>query len=123
MSSTKNELILGVALVLIASIAHAQEAKCPSYQGKRPLSSVVVFDGPPEERADLIPDFAKGNSDHVYASWEVSYIFDAGRNLFLVCRYAGSGDAEAVTIKVDKRVKQCIYRTHGGGIPAELTCK
>jgi len=119
-----NKLIFSVALVLSPiGTAHAQEAKCPSYHGKHPLTSVVVFDGPPEQRADLMPDVSKGSGDHAYASWDVSYIFDSGRNLFLVCRYADAGNANTVTVKVEKKLQRCIYRTHSGGRPAELICK
>lgn len=117
-----NKIILGVALAL-AGTAHAQEVKCPSYQGKVPLSTVVLFDGPPEQRADLMPDVSKGTGDHAYASWDVSYIFASGRNLFLVCKFASSPNSTDVTVKVEKKVQRCIYRTHSGAKPAELSCK
>lgn len=114
--------MLSIALVL-AGTTHAQQAKCPSYQGKNFLSSVVLFDGPPEQRADLMPDVSKGSGDHAYALWDVSYIFASGRNLFLVCRFGGLENSSDVTIKVEKKVRRCIYRTHSGGKPAEMSCK
>jgi hypothetical protein len=117
-----NRLIVSAVLVVV-SMAHGEEAKCPSYKDKSPLSTVVLFDGPPEQRADLMPDVSKGRGDHAYASWDVSYVFDSGRNLFLVCRFAGMTDTDAVTVKVEKRVQRCIYRTHGKGKPAQLTCR
>ena len=118
-----NRVILTLAVAFAVHTVHAKEVKCPSYQGKSALSTVDLFDGPPEERADLMPDVSKGNADHAYASWEVGYIFDKGRNLFLICHFSGSDDADGMKIKVEKKVQRCIFRTHGSGKPAELTCK
>lgn len=119
-----NKLILSVVLLLtLNGPAHAQDPRCPSYQGKSPLSSVALFDGPPEQKADLAPDVSKGTGDHAYASWDVSYIFDSGRTLFLVCRFAGADNSNSVTVKVEKKVRRCIYRTYSGTRPAKLSCK
>jgi hypothetical protein len=75
-----NELLLSIALLFSLTVAaHAQEGTCPRYHANRPLSSVVLFDGPPEQRADLMPDVSRGSGDHAYASWDVSYIFESGR--------------------------------------------
>ena len=115
-------ILLGLALAAAAT-AQAQEAKCPRYHGKSPLVSGVVFDGPPEEKADLMPDISRGKGSHAYASWDVGYLFDQGRSVYLVCRYSGHGDENAVTVKVEKKALHCIYRTHAGGQPAELSCK
>jgi len=120
---TLNRLIPGLAL-LLACTAQAQETKCPSYHGKNPLSTVSVFDGPAEEKADLVPDVSKASGGRlVSASWQVGYLYGIGRKVFLVCRFAGLGDADAATIKVDQKVQTCIFRAHGGGQPAEMTCK
>ena len=115
------KLILGIVLVLAAT-AHAQDVKCPSYHGKNPLSGVSIFDGPPAEKADLAPDIEKGSGDHIYTSWDVSDLHGTGRDLFLVCRFAGLGDAQSVTIKLDKKVRKCFYRSHSAGLPAEAEC-
>jgi hypothetical protein len=117
-----NEIVVGAALML-AGTAHGQAVKCPSYQEKTPLSTVVLYDGPPEQRADLMPDVSKGSGDRAYASWDVGYIFGSGRNLFLLCRFGDMDNAHAVTVKVEKKVERCVYRTHAGGKPAELSCK
>jgi hypothetical protein len=116
-----NKLIVSLAL-LLAMRMQAQVAKCPPYKGKSPLSSVTVFDGPPEQRADLMPDVSKGSGDHTYASWDVAYILAAGRNLYLVCEFGGTGDKDTTTVKVEAKVEHCAYRTHKGK-PAEVTCK
>jgi hypothetical protein len=115
--------ILGVALALeLLAMAHAQEARCPAYKEKAPLSGVVLYDGPPEQKADLMPDISKGSGDHVYASWKVGYIFDKGRKLYLVCRFGNKID-DTSTVEVDARVQSCVFRSHRGGKPAELICK
>jgi hypothetical protein len=113
--------ILGTFLVLAAA-AHAQGVKCPSHQGNQPLSRVSVFDGPPAENADLAPDIQTGGGDHIYLEWEVSSLSSSDRGVFLVCRYAASGDEPSLTIKLDKKMRRCIYRSHGGGLPAEAEC-
>ena len=109
--------------MVCAVAAQGQEARCPSHKDKHPLVSGVVYDGPPEQLADLMPDVTRGKGDHAFASWEVGYVFDSGRSLYLMCRYAGLSDAQAVTVKVDTKVKQCVFRTHAGKLPAELGCK
>jgi hypothetical protein len=113
--------ILG-ALLVLAATAHAQEFKCPSSQGKNPLFNVAVFDGPPADKAELAPDVSKGKTSYTFASWDVAYLYGMGHNVFLVCKFAGLGDAQAVTIKVDKKVQQCIFQTPKG-LPAEAVCK
>jgi hypothetical protein len=109
------------SLLVIAGPACAQGASCPAYQEKNRLVTVTLFDGPPSEMASLMPDVSKGSGDHAYASWDVGYIFDAGRSLYLACEYSGSKKTTA--IKVEKKVQQCTYRTHAAPKPVELNCK
>jgi hypothetical protein len=114
--------LLPILAVVFACTTFAAEIKCPSYRSKHPLFSVVLFDGPPEEKADLMPDRSTGSGDHANSSWDVGYIFGSGRNLFLMCRYSGLGDSKNLTIKVEKKVERCVFRTRPKGQPAELTC-
>ena len=118
---TRTILVGALALGLMA-MAHAQEARCPAQKDKAPLSGVVLYDGPPEQKADLMPDISRGSGDHVYASWKVGYIFDKGRKLYLVCRFGNKIDNTS-TVEVDAPVKSCVYRSRPGGKPAELICK
>ena len=104
-----NSLVLAGALGF-AGVAFSAEVKCPAYQDKHPLVSVVLFDGPPAEKADLMPDASTGSGDNAVSSWEVGYIFASGRNLFLVCRFSGVEDSKNATIKVEKKVERCIFR-------------
>jgi hypothetical protein len=115
--------IFGAAL-LLAVAAHAQEVKCPSYhsQGKNPLFNAALFDGPPSNKVELEPDVSRGKLSYTYASWNVGYLYGMSHTIFLVCKFEGLGDAGNVTIKVDKKVQQCVFRTHKG-LPAEAVCK
>lgn len=119
--SSWNRFIL-VALVL-GQAARSAEIKCPAYQGKHPLANVAVFDGPPEEKADLVPDSSNSSGGRTASSWNVDYIFQAGRKLYVVCRYSGLDEAKSLTIKAETKVQQCIFRTAKKPQPAELTCK
>jgi hypothetical protein len=110
-------------ILLIAMAAPAQSFKCPAMQGKNALASISVFDGPPAEKADLAPDLTKGSGDHLYSSWDIGYLFGMGRTPYLVCKYAGLPDAQAVTLIIDKRVTKCVFQAHGIGQPAEAECK
>lgn len=115
--------ILAGLLSLVAFTACAQELKCPASQGKNVLTSVDLFDGPPAERADLVPDDSRGTTNLMYASWKVGYLFDSGRKLYVVCSYSGPQPTSEVTLKAEKRVSSCIFRAHGKGHPTELSCK
>lgn len=104
-------------------MAQRQPAKCPSFKEKVPLAGVVLYDGPPEHRADLMPDVSKGTGEHVYASWKVGYVFDQGRKLFLVCRFGTTTSTNTATVQVDKKVESCVFRAQRKGQPAELVCQ
>jgi len=63
------------------------------------------------------------STSYTYASWDIGYLFKIGHTPFLTCRYGTLKDTETVTVKVDKPVQKCIFRTHGASQPAELICK
>jgi len=115
-----NKIAILFVLLLSGTTAQADEVKCPSLHAGIQLSSAIVYDGPPNEMADLIPDKSRGSGNHATSSWEVGYIYDAGRNVFLVCKY---GLNDFVTIQAKKKVRTCIYRTHSGKKPTEMFCK
>lgn len=119
---SSNSLILVCALVF-ARVAYPAEIKCPSYEGKHPLVSVVVYDGPPEEKADLMPDSSTGKGSQAVSTWDVGYIFGSGRNLFLVCHFSGLPESKNVTVKVETKVERCVFRAPGPHRPAEASCK
>jgi hypothetical protein len=120
LSSTSLILFCGLTL---ASVACSSETTCPALQDKHPLSSVILFDGPPEEKADLMPDASTGKGDQAVSTWNVGYIFTSGRKLFLVCKYSGTPQSGNVTVKVEKKVDRCVFRAPSKDRPAELTCQ
>lgn len=75
---------------------------CPARPGQQ-LQFIDVFDGPPEEMAFLRP----GLEQPRYGSWELGYIYDAGRSVTIRCKYA---DGQALDVKLSKRVGRCNYR-------------
>jgi hypothetical protein len=114
--------ILGLAL-LFAVTAWAQEFKCPTTQGKKPLTNASAFDGPPEEKAELEPDDSRGKTSYTSASWDIGYLFKIGRTPFLECRYGSLKDIETATIKVEKPVQKCVFRANTANSPAEMIWK
>ena len=107
-------------LLLAASAAGADEPACPAYHGAAPLAQVSVFDGPPEEQADLVPDRSEGTAGSLHSEWDLGYLYDQGRNAVLVCRYGKSADP--VTVPITRKVARCVFRAHGGK-PAEMSCR
>lgn len=117
-----SKLIL-LCCTLAAPTMAQMAVKCPPYQGSRPLASATVFDGPPSEKADLVPDETTGKGDRAVSTWEVGYLFQQGRNVFLVCHYPGLKPSADKTIQVEKKVDRCVFRAPGVRRPAELSCK
>lgn len=116
-------VLLGVCAVAgMQEGAHAQEYRCPAMQGKSPLADADVFDGPPSAKVALVPDVSQGTPGSSYASWNVGYLSGPSHMVYLVCRYEGLGDAQAVTVKVDRTVQECVVRARKGQ-PAEAYCR
>jgi hypothetical protein len=78
------------AFVVVTGVVHAQDVRCPPFYGSWPLSNAVVFDGPPDQKADIMPDISRSEAGNDYASWDVGYVYEAGRQVFLVCRYSSA---------------------------------
>jgi hypothetical protein len=108
-------------VVLLAGVSQAQQVGCPAAQGKSLLAGVSVFDGPPAEMADLVPDVSRGSAANLFQSWEVGYLFDQHRTVYLACRYAGV--SAPVVVKVEQRVKTCSFQAHGRTRAAEMSCR
>ncbi len=117
-----NRLVLGFMLVTFA-VSYAQEARCPSYHGSTPLYGAKLYDGPPDQLADLEPDSWQGSGNNGHGYYDVGAIFDAGRNLYIVCIYGEWNSKDKVTVKIDKKVNRCNLRASPKGKPASLTCK
>jgi hypothetical protein len=67
------------------------------------LRSVTVFDGPPSEQASLVPDRAGKNG----GSWELGYVYDAGRSVWVRCQYADGSSSE---VQLSAKVGNCEYK-------------
>jgi hypothetical protein len=109
--------VLLLALMATVMKASAQDAECASYHHGLPLYLVAVFDGPPEKLASLEADHS-----HRYEVWDVGYVYDASRKVYLVCHYGKEEDEQVITVKVEKRVEHCELRSSKGK-PGELKCK
>ena len=105
---------------LLATSAQAEPVKCPPFSNNMALSAVSVYDGPPEEMANLAPDSTKTKGKLFTANWTVGDIYDAGRQMHLVCKYA---TAASLTIRVEKKVHMCVFRSNVPNQPGEMICK
>lgn len=90
----------GLAFTSTAGPAFAREV-CPK-DASSALRYVDLFDGPPEDLAQLIPDVANPHSGY----WQLAYIYKAGRFATVRCKYA---DGHSVDLKLPK-VRRCNYR-------------
>jgi hypothetical protein len=105
----------GFGLLALQAAALAGEGTtCPLLDGKQPRS-LDLFDGRPEELAYLIPD----HTTRTEATWNVAYVYDAGRALTIRCKYDGK---RVVDITVSPRVGRCDYHVlPGGGL--DMACR
>ena len=106
-------LLLCLPTFATSTTAVAEKARCPAVKEGAKLSGVSVFDGPPEEQADLVPDISRGRNVVAYAVWEVGHIFDEGRHIFLMCRYRDIDDT--ITVELASKVERCFYRSVSRG--------
>jgi hypothetical protein len=111
-------LLICISALSPPTIASAPKPRCPATKDKIKLSHVSLFDGPPDEHAELIPSISRGRN--AYSVWYVGHVFDDGRNIFLVCRYGDADDT--ATVKVDTRVDRCFYQSLAHGA-AEVNCR
>ena len=104
-----------------ATIAVEQKAAAPGQwslgyaTAPAELSSVAIFDGPPEEQASLKYDDERTLKDEIIQTWELPA---SGRGYWIVCGYTNTtaqlrrklpDDARACEVAIEKGV------TYGGG--------
>lgn len=75
---------------------------CPTRHG--PATRFMVFDGPPEELASLVPEV----TDERSGFWPLAYVYEAGRFVTVRCEY---GDGQALDVRLSNKVSQCDYKT------------
>ncbi|WP_325072535.1 STY0301 family protein [Paraburkholderia acidisoli] len=107
-------VIIGVFLGFCSFDAAIAGRVCPVKRGTT-LQYVTVFDGAPEELASLIPDQTSNRTGR----WEVGYVYDAGREVTIRCRYL-NGDAQ--DIRLTDRIGACFYAISRKHVLA-LSCK
>jgi hypothetical protein len=108
-----------VAFVLIPALASAEEFGCPAARSGGRLVSATLFDGPPSEHADLMPDNYRKSKSGGQSDWNVAYIFQAGRRLYVQCQYGSK--ISSVVLEAPK-VDICTYSSNGKRRNS-LTCK
>jgi len=102
-------LLSALGLVVVGGTAAAAPTACPAGHQGQAMNGGQVFDGPPEELADLRPDTDRRVGRERWATWNVASVYRAGRQVHLLCHYAGS--TAPVAVKVSHPVKVCVYRT------------
>jgi len=99
-----------MAMVLLACQARAAPSACPSVlqagTTKYVLDNASLFDGPPDEMADLVPDPAGG-----FDRWNLAAV-----DPYLVCRFAGT--SQTITFHA-AGAKDC----EAGGNPFQAFCR
>ncbi|WP_174292377.1 STY0301 family protein [Sphingomonas bacterium] len=117
MSSTRLLPLLLVAASAPHPVRHPATPTCLARHDGVALSSVSVFDGPTSEHADLVPDGSRTIRGVEVSTWDVAYVYQAGRQVYASCRYGASD----VVVPVRHPVKTCRYTV----APAAqtLTCR
>lgn len=111
-SAGRGVLLAAIALAATGAIAAGQA--CPATRDGRPLSTAQVLDGPVADNAILAPDTGWTRAGVDVATWQVAYVYEAGRQVTLDCRY--DGVAEPVVVRIETPVMTCRYsgsRRHG----------
>jgi hypothetical protein len=89
-------------LTVAGSASALAEVRCPALLEGHAYLRASVFDGPPEEQADLVPDDRRGGVDR----WQVGSVFETGREPYLVCRYQDTD--RAMTFRLQRPVSVCL---------------
>jgi hypothetical protein len=92
---------------------------CPETERGAVLTTVTLFDGLPSEHADLEPDRSVESEGTTKSDWDVSYIFQSGRRLYVQCVYGLK--VAAIILKPSPSVSICEYTSQIKG-KITLTC-
>ena len=66
--------ILTSLLITGVPLSARAEVRCPALPDNHPYAKASVFDGPPEEQADLVPDSQTRGTN----MWQIAPIFGLG---------------------------------------------
>jgi hypothetical protein len=97
--------MIAVGTMMTATAAHAVQMSCPATQKGKRLTAVSLFDGSPEEKAELRPEEGRERNGLLRTYWMLEDIHKAGRAPHVVCDYDGGAQ---VVMKPGKTVKACI---------------
>lgn len=87
---------------------------CPPRAGQAPRY-IDVFDGSPEELATLVPDRYTTRT----ASWELGYVYEAGRIVTIRCKYA---DGQMLDVPLPDKIQRCKYKSEANKT-ARISCQ
>ena len=93
------------AAAAIATTVQAAPVACPASQHGKRLTAASLFDGPPEDGADLRPeDSARPINGQMTTWWSLAELHKQGRQPHLVCEYVSGGK---LILKLSKAVRDC----------------
>lgn len=118
--STSVAVAVICACVALPEAAGASDASCPQTQHGVGLKTVTLFDGPPKDHADLVPDSFHEAEGIGRSEWDVTYIFQAGRRLYVQCDYGPT--VPVVVLQPVASTKKCVYLSQRDGT-VSLTCR
>jgi len=118
MATISSSAVIAVSVVL-SQTCFASEITCPHAQQGARLKNVALFDGPPSELASLVPDSVFETEMDSRAEWDVSYIFQAGRHLYVRCEYGST--IPAVIIEPPASTGTCAFLSGRNG-DVSLSC-
>ncbi len=112
---------LGVLLpvLMFHQSAMGADFACPQIKDN-PLASVEVYDGPFSDNAILVPDTSKGTLANGSSTWDVAYVYEAARELNVICRYKSKKKTEE--IRSATKLSSCELKT-STKTPSSFTCK
>jgi hypothetical protein len=93
-------------LLALAAAAVQLPTACPAANGGVRLTGGQVIDGPVAQNAILAPDGVRRVGRAEVSSWDVAYVYAAGRQVHLLCEYA---KRPPVIVKISRAVKTCRY--------------
>jgi hypothetical protein len=118
-----SSLLIRAAVVALAAApvsVFAVEIHCPTTHAGSQLTTVTLFDGPPSEHADLEPDTFHQSKGGSRSEWDVAYIYQAGRHLFVECQYGPK--ASAVILEPGPSTYKCEFLSEGAK-SVSLSCQ
>ncbi len=103
-----NKLIAAVLLAACGLPAQAQVIKCPVSQQGHSLTTLGLFDGPPDQLYELVPQDG---------GWKLGYKAASPYGFFISCEYNKSPDDQnpiELNFHVKPNVSACLFQNDTG---------